>query len=202
MARPRLFEQARKLRLEKGLTQRDAARMLGKSQSYISLLETGQCTLDEERDYLERISKRRANRQRTAGGLRKAGRLRERGVPESAFRGEPLDPGFDHAATLPNGDRWVIFGVCRTAPDTELAFLFDTHTNQFGLVGFHRIDGVVKRGRIIAISAEHDPAASLALGAFANGDLVADEDADENVPLSAEPDDEDGLLGGDTEGAA
>jgi hypothetical protein len=113
----------------------------------------------------------------------------------SNFRGEPIKREFDHAATLPQNERWSIIGLCRTAPDTELAFLFHEELEIFGLAGFHLINGELKRGRIITITEEYDTAASVALEAFAEANIVADDDE----ALDALSASDDGLLADDAD---
>jgi transcriptional regulator with XRE-family HTH domain len=176
---PTLGERARKLRISKGLSQQDAGKLMGKSQAYVSLLENNERDRDEQRAYLDVLEKA-APRGRTAGGTLKAGRV-SRPSPDAvnplSFRGEPLDPEFDHAGALPEGD-WVIMGICRTAPKTELVFLTDDVHNRTGLVAYRLSKGEIKRGAIITITEDYDRAASVALEAFANGLIDEDEDGE------------------------
>lgn len=102
-------------------------------------------------------------------------------------------PGFDYAATLPQSASWAIEAICRSSSDTEIAFLFDEIADRFGIVGFHLVDGTVKRGRIISISEEYSEACDVAFEAFANGELLS-EDESEIEPDSLTSDD-DGILG-------
>lgn len=71
MPRPTLREQARKIRLAKGLSQSEAARILGKSLSYVVRLEQGDFTRDEERAYRDRLATSRKSHRRTPGGAQK-----------------------------------------------------------------------------------------------------------------------------------
>ena len=176
---PTLGVRARKLRISKGYTQRDAGELIGRSQAHISLLENDERGLDELREYLAELEKA-PSKERTAGGTLKAGRALRTSpvsIKRSSFRGEPLDAEFDHAAALP-GD-WTVMGICRTAPKTELVFLSDDLQNKTGLVAYRLIKGHIKRGGIITITEEYDAAASAALEAFANG--LIDEDEDEDI---------------------
>jgi len=166
-----LYEQAKRLRIEKGLTQADVAKHFKKSPAWVSLLENGKVSLDEEREYLRWLEGRRARRQRTPGGDFKVGRLRHPPVKPSAVRGEPLNPAFNHAESLPPGDTWEILAITRTSPSTELAFLFNPKTDAFGMAGFHQIGTTIRRGAIIPFTEQYDDAASTALEAFANSNF-------------------------------
>jgi len=162
-------------------------------------LEADDRSRDELRDYLDALEKA-AIQSRTPGGRFKAGRaLRpSRSYDPTKFRGEPLMPTVnDYAATLPAGSQWRILSICRTAPEAELAFLYEDATNCYGLVGFHRIGDSVKRGVIIPIAQEYDDAINAALEAFAAGDM--DVNNEEELPADAIIDD--GLLA-DDEGTA
>jgi transcriptional regulator with XRE-family HTH domain len=176
---PTLGERARKLRISKGLSQQDAGKIMGKSQAYVSLLENNERDRDEQRAYFDVLEKA-APRGRTAGGTLKAGRVSRPSpnpVNPSSFRGEPLDPEFNHAEALPEGN-WVVRGICRTAPKTELVFLTDEVHNRTGLVAYRLIKGQIKRGAIITITEDYQTVASDAMEAFANGLIDEDEDGE------------------------
>ncbi len=186
---PTLGERARKVRITRGLTQHEAGGLIGKSQAYVSQLEKN-LHPDEVHAYLNAL-RNASSKARTAGGLYKAGRARgpQNGlVDPTTFRGEALQRGFDHAAALPKGRGWRIIAICRTAPKTELAFLrqqVEEGSSVFGIVGFHLVDGEMKRSRVIRVTEEYDEAASAALVAFAEDSIGSedggdDEDAEDN----------------------
>lgn len=171
MPRPTLYEQLRRLRIRKGYSQQDLGDKWHKSQSWIALLEKGGLERDLERKYLTLLEDLPPSRKRTGGGEQKVGRLRDRvsrGESPQDVRGEPLDPAFDHVASLPPDSDWVMRAVSRTARDTEIGFLYDPIREVYGLVGFHRINGTIKRGRIISFEEQYDESASRALEAFAH----------------------------------
>jgi len=189
--RPKLYEEARRLRISRGITQLEAGDLMERSQAWVSILENGGCTPIEVRNYLERLKALAVRkRRRTPGGQIKAGRLRRRTVRPSDLRGDALAPGFDYAASLPPNEPWTIRAICRTAPDAELAFLFHEEREIHGLVGFHLIAGELKRGVIIRITAEYSDMIAVGLEAFAQGNIAsADEDSFVD-PVAAD----DGLL--------
>jgi transcriptional regulator with XRE-family HTH domain len=194
---PTLGARARQQRISKGLTQLDAGELIGKSQAYVSQLEKDLRSREELHEYRHALSNA-PSQQRTAGGRHKAGRAPrsvDGFVDPATFRGEPLKPGFDYAATFRGDAGWEIIGICRTAADTELAFLFNKEHDIFGIVGFHRVGGELKRGRIIAITTDYDDAVSEALEAFANGNIDMDEDDDDATDDHVLSDD--GLLADD-----
>lgn len=175
---PTLGTKARKLRISKGYSQRDAGEeLIDRSQAYISQLESDMRHPREIRDYIAALESA-SPKSRTAGGILKAGRA-IRHSPDltepAVFRGEPLDPDFDHAGTLPQ-DIWIILGIARTSPSTELAFLESANGERSGLVGFHLLKGEIKRGRIIPITEEYDEATNIAMEAFAHGAIDVDDD--------------------------
>jgi transcriptional regulator with XRE-family HTH domain len=183
------------MRLEKRLTQRDAARLMTKSQAYISLIETGERSPHEARQYLNALELQSPRRSRTPGGQFRVGLLRSMDpIDVALFRGEPLVSGFDHAATLPAGSDWRIIALCRSSEDSELAFLFHDDREVYGLVGFHLVRGESRRGRIVTISAECDEGVRCAFEAFAAGTISLDGDDGESVLAISH---DHGLLGSD-----
>lgn len=188
MARPALYEQAKSIRLNKGLTQAEAAKRFGKSQSTVANIESGNRGLDDEREYLNMLKRTRPSRKRTPGGDLKAGRLRERHIAARRYQGERLLPQFkypeDYQATLPvspEDDGWKIVGICRASKDTEIGFAFEGASQRWGLMGFHLINGQIKRGRIIVIDEEYDPAVELALDALSRGDFDEDDAGSQEI---------------------
>lgn len=189
----RLYEQARQLRIRKGLTQREAAAMLGKSQAFVSLLETGGHALADERDYLRLLKARADKPNRIPGGGLIGSRRRKRA--SDPLRGEPLLPDFDYDSTLPADGSWKIVELVRTSTDSELAFLFDAERLISGLAAFHLIGDTIKRGRIIPIDEEYAINVDLAFNKFFNLDFDLDDLADEDD--AAKLDGDDGILADD-----
>ena len=105
-------------------------------------------------------------------------------------------PGFDYLETLPQTGSWTIEAICRSSSDGELAFLYDENADQFGIVGFHLVDGTLKRGRIIVISEHYAENCDIALEAFANGEFADDSDdkVDDDENDAASLDYDDGIL--------
>ena len=193
---PTLGERARQQRIRKGLTQLDAGNLIGKSQAYVSQLEKDLRSREELNEYRAALDNA-PSQQRTAGGRHKAGRVprsTDDVVDPATFRGEPLQPGFDYAATFRKDPGWTIIGISRAAADTELAFVFHKVQNIFGLVGFHLLGGELKRGFIIPITEDYDEAVSGALEAFAAGSIRMDEDDEPIADLAVS---DDGLLADD-----
>ncbi len=194
-----LFERCRILRVDKRLSQYDAARMFGRSQAFISLLEQGHRTKDE-REYLKMLQKADDKRKRTPSGALTAGSKAARAARAARSRPgmpnwrESLLPKFDYAATLPQGAHWEIVRISRTASDTEFAFLYDEESRNYGLVGFHLIDGDLKRGRIIPITPEYAQTVGFDLAFFAKGFELEDDAPPES--------DDDGLLADDVPDSA
>jgi transcriptional regulator with XRE-family HTH domain len=185
----------REIREQLGMSQYEAAKLIGKSQTYVSRFERGQGKPSERSAYLSALKAKAATL--TERGLRiaKGGFLvlGPRGTParraSAAVRNDRLDPQFDYTGSLPSGANWTIAGEVRSAPDDEIAVVFDHSSGSVGLVGFHLIDGSVRRGRVIKITKEYAALVSGLLGDLVRGEL--------EVPPAAAVRQDDGLLAND-----
>lgn len=164
--RPTYAEQARKLRLERGLSQAEAAKGFRCNQPYISRLETNLAPLDDIKRYLDYLSQRTSRRIRHPGGGSRIGPKRVRPIDPKRYRGTPLISDSDLRKAVLG---WHIVAVTRAATDMELVIGFDPQSDRYGLIAVRRRNRQVKADQPISFDAKYESMVGATLEAFASG---------------------------------
>ncbi len=157
--------QAKKLRLEMGLSLKYVAQWKGETEAFLAAVESGAYDdRDMERRYLYWLEARRSRWNFGPSASENTTAVGSGSGPPSDYRGTPLDPHFDYEASVPAG--WSILAIARTACDAEVGFLYNYALGRYGLIGFYWTDDGLEVGRVIPFDADHRDTSFQALTAF------------------------------------